>query len=269
MKCRKPFYGIHACGQCLPCRINKRREWQLRILLESMIHKENAFITLTYEKDPYTLLPSDLKLFLRRYKNRENIRFFAVGEYGDQSQRPHYHVAIFGHHPSTEWLEKLWGKGICHVGDLNPQSASYVAGYVTKKLTNKHDFNVQLWLQGRHPEFMRYSPRPAIGVNAIRQIADKTSEFVIDQQTIMLGSKRAPLGRTLKRKLKELTLNPETIHEMQMQRQEEKFIAEKTSFETFSHSSLSWSEFQKKKQEQLLLNDEQKLRLKPCKKRTL
>jgi len=234
-----------------------------------MTHKENAFITLTYEKDPHTLLPADLKLFLRRYKVRQDIRFLAVGEYGDQSERPHYHAAIFGHYPEKKWLEELWGKGLCHVGDLNSQSASYIAGYVTKKLTNKNDLNVQLWLQGRHPEFMRYSPRPAIGVRAIQTIADKTSELCLDTQTIQFGPKRVPLGRTLKRKLKELTLNEETIREMQMQRQTEKFIKDKTSFEEHSHPTLSWSALQKEIQKQNLLNDEDKLRLKPKKDRKL
>lgn len=269
MKCRKPFYGIHGCGQCIPCRINKRREWQTRLMIESYMHKENAFITLTYEDNPITLLPQDAKLFFRRYKNKQDIRFFYCGEYGDQSDRPHYHAAIFGHNPSKEWLEDLWGKGLCHVGELTPQSASYIAGYVTKKLTNKNDLNVQLTLQGRHPEFMRYSPRPAIGVNAIRLIADKTSEFVIDQQTLILGSKHVPLGRTLKRKLKELTLNDEAIHEMQMQRQAKKFLEDKASFESHSHPTLSWSSLQKEIQKQLLLNDEARLLQKPKKDRNL
>lgn len=270
MKCRKPFYGIHGCGQCLPCRINKRRLLTTQIILESLTHKENSFITLTYENNLITLRPADTKLFVRRLRYvYPNTRYFLVGEYGDRSERPHYHACLFGLIPSKSFLETTWSHGLCHIGDLNSQSASYAAGYVTKKLTNINDLHVRTWLAGRHAEFSRRSSRPVLGYNAIRQMADKTSEIVFDQQGIRMGSHFFPLGRTLKRKLKELTLNPDTIHAMQMQRQEENFLKDQTSYENFSHPTLSWSSFQKEVQKQLLLNDEYKLRLKPKKDRSL
>ena len=66
------------------------------------MHKENCFVTLTYNDDN---LPPDLsldkrafQLFMKRLRKRVKvpIRFFACGEYGEKLQRPHYHVILFG-----------------------------------------------------------------------------------------------------------------------------------------------------------------------------
>ena len=91
------------CGQCIHCRANRRREWVLRILLELEKHEFNTFLTLTYDD---VHLPADQSLktehltnfFKRlRYKVDYPIRYYAVGEYGEETERPHYHVALFGH----------------------------------------------------------------------------------------------------------------------------------------------------------------------------
>lgn len=37
-----------ACGQCWGCRLERSRQWALRCLHESKLHKHNCFITLTY-----------------------------------------------------------------------------------------------------------------------------------------------------------------------------------------------------------------------------
>jgi hypothetical protein len=46
-------------------------------------------------------------------------------------------------------LEKMWGKGFCSVGELNFDTAQYIAKYVTKKLTKEY-IN---YYGGRSPEF--------------------------------------------------------------------------------------------------------------------
>ena len=106
MVCKKPFrQGLmeFGCGQCIPCRIGKRRLWTHRILLESFTHDYNSFVTLTYDESH---LPEDgglnhghvqkfLKL-LRKKVAPAKVRYFVVGEYGEKSGRPHYHLALFG-----------------------------------------------------------------------------------------------------------------------------------------------------------------------------
>ena len=61
------------------------------------------FLTLTYNDDN---LPSDVGLHkddlqrffkrLRKALDTKKIRYFACGEYGDTTSRPHYHAIVFG-----------------------------------------------------------------------------------------------------------------------------------------------------------------------------
>lgn len=220
MNCRKPFRDF-GCGQCIPCRISKRRVWTYRIMLESLLHSDNCFATLTYEDSNVptgnTLNPRHLQLFLKRLRLALSefgisIRYYSVGEYGDETQRPHYHLAIFGLPPTaTELVLKAWGKGHIMLGDLSIESAQYIAGYVTKKMTSWHDPR----LNGRHPEFARMSLKPGIGAGAIKDIS--ASLLSTDAGFRMLvalndvphalnyGSKMMPLGRYLKGKLRHET----------------------------------------------------------------
>ena len=74
------------CGWCLPCRINRARTWQHRIMLETKSHKKNAFITLTYDdkKVPMNdhgeqiLIKDDLQRYIKRLRKRysNKIRYF-------------------------------------------------------------------------------------------------------------------------------------------------------------------------------------------------
>lgn len=107
MMCRDPYVSpagpVYGCGQCMPCRLNKRRVWAHRIMLEAYQYEHNAFVTLTYapEKLPEngSLVPEHVQSWLKRLRARvapSKFRFFLVGEYGDESERPHYHAALFG-----------------------------------------------------------------------------------------------------------------------------------------------------------------------------
>ena len=165
------------CGQCMPCRINHKRLWAGRLMLE-LAHTptESTFLTMTYENEPEgrNLLADDANGFIDRLRHRSGIghvRYFIVGEYGDNTGRPHYHAAIFGvpPHEYEEVFTETWGLGITHAGLLERASANYLTGYCTKKLTRKGDER----LDGRNPEFARMSRRPplgAAGMNHIRSL---------------------------------------------------------------------------------------------------
>ena len=218
--CKKPFVkGIqpYPCGQCLPCRLNRRRLWTHRLLLEARDHEFTSFATLTYHPDYVpvdgSLNPKHTQLWLKRLRSllgpTRPLRYYLVGEYGDDTFRPHYHAALFGlSHLESELLQKSWSMGGTFLGTLTDQSAQYIAGYVTKKMTAVDDPR----LGGRHPEFARMSLRPGIGAGAVVPIAEAlncpvgAASVARDGDVptqLLLGRKSLPLGRYLRRKLRE------------------------------------------------------------------
>ena len=48
------------CGQCIGCRLERARQWSLRITHEASLWDDNSFITLTYN-DKYLPLSYDKK----------------------------------------------------------------------------------------------------------------------------------------------------------------------------------------------------------------
>lgn len=217
MLCRRPFMAglaAHGCGQCMPCRVNRRRLWSHRLLLESFKHSEACFVTLTYADEH--LPPSGsvsrkaVQGFLKRLRDRihpRRIRFYAVGEYGELTQRPHYHLALFGIGPveASDLVPKAWPFGGVHIGDLSPASASYLARYVTKKWTRPDEPG----LAGRSPEFATMSLKPGIGAEAMADVAAALSDrhgqelVAVDVPTsLRSGPSSLLLGRYLRSQLR-------------------------------------------------------------------
>jgi len=146
------------CGQCLGCRLEKKRGWAIRSVHEAQMHEQNSFLTLTYDKEH---LPKDRSVNVRDWqlfakkvrKEMGPFRFLHSGEYGEGNHRPHYHACIFGldwhedrklHSQQAGYplwtsgrLSKLWGNGFSTIGSLSFDSAAYVAGYCVKKATGQ------------------------------------------------------------------------------------------------------------------------------------
>lgn len=189
------------CGKCIGCRLDYSRQWADRIMLESMLYPEDTsfFLTLTYDEDHVprpllrypnflsdseietfepvyfpTLVKKDLQKFFklvrtnykRRYGVELNLRYFACGEFGDKTHRPHYHVCVMnlplrdlrvsqtfcqkrdgrkiGVLYESDFLNSCWidgrgGKqrGGIAIGRLTWSSAAYVARYIMKKQKGK------------------------------------------------------------------------------------------------------------------------------------
>lgn len=148
------------CGHCILCRLEHARQWAVRITHEAQLHLQSSFVTLTYDDAHLpahnSLHYPDLQKFWKRLrKTHAPIRYYAVGEYGDITNRPHYHACIFGHafiknrvilktEPYLLWtnqeLTETWGLGHVSVGALTFQTAQYTASYVTKKLNAKRQY---------------------------------------------------------------------------------------------------------------------------------
>lgn len=150
MQCNNPFYlsdyGFEVpCGSCRACKIAKAREWTIRLLHELSYHETGCFLTLTYDNDhlPHnnSINKRDLQLFFKllRYKYPFRIKYFACGEYGDVTFRPHYHVLIFGIDKTQQLLiNSCWKHGFIHYGYVSRKSIGYVVGYISKKYNGRY-----------------------------------------------------------------------------------------------------------------------------------
>jgi len=192
-----------------------------RLLLEARCHEFSCFPTLTYSPEHLPtdgngvaqLVPRHASLFLKRLRRKlgpeRPVRYYLVGEYGDETWRPHYHLALYGVATiEAPLIESCWGMGMVYVGELTTESAQYIAGYVTKKMTSKDDGR----LGGRHPEFARMSLNPGIGALAVPAVADALNDtygaaLVAGSSDVPLalmhGRRSLPLGRYLRRRLRE------------------------------------------------------------------
>lgn len=177
------------CGRCIGCKLDRSLMWAVRITNELSLHKEACFLTLTYRETPAgdTLVKEHLQDFFKRLRfhlEPQKIRYYACGEYGTESQRPHYHVCLFGWFPpdvkpykrtsdghqlwTSQRLEEIWGHGFTVVGNLTFETAAYTARYVTKKVTG--DLSPDHY-GGRLPEFSLSSRRPGIGADWAKKYA--------------------------------------------------------------------------------------------------
>ena len=197
------------CGQCVGCRLERAQMWATRIMHEASLYEHNCFITLTYSQKnlPHyysddgpvlgNLDKKDFQDFMKRLrehdsrrarlfshwpKRDERIRYYHVGEYGENFGRPHYHAILFNYdfsdkvfHRTTPQgdkvyvspsLTKMWKQGLCELGSVTPASAGYVARYCLKKINGRDS---ESHYSGRQPEYSTMSRRPGIGREWLRK----------------------------------------------------------------------------------------------------
>jgi predicted nucleic acid-binding Zn ribbon protein len=180
---------------------------------EASLHADNSFITLTYAPEH---LPQDSSLcydhfqrFMKRLRKRVRlpVRFYMCGEYGENFGR------IFGYgfpdkKPlmrtkngdilfTSEMLSQLWPYGLSSIGEVNFQSAAYVARYIMKKITgdaaydhyNKVDEDGVV--TSRTPEFTRMSLKPGIGAGWF----DKYHSDVFPHDHVIVKGKEVSVPR--------------------------------------------------------------------------
>lgn len=267
------------CGRCLACRMNKSKQWSARIIGESSMHKDNCFITLTYDEEhcPTSLSKRDLQLFLKRFRQSiapRKIRYFACGEYGSTTGRPHYHIIVFGLGKYDDVfkrsvLSKLFegvkgfsatldawsvdGKSIGNVfvGDVSPQSAKYVAGYVMKKQGDSYHDSIWYKEQGLIPPFVLMSRRPGISAS----YGEKYKKRFKHYPYVVLGNSKVGLPRYLDNRL--------FSHDMERKIEKMRAIREATESELVEaqNAGLTYGDWLAMKQEQSEMNLAKKLSL--------
>ncbi|QCQ85137.1 replication initiator protein [Blackfly microvirus SF02] len=142
------------CGKCPECRSRRASAWSFRLMQQDKISDSSQFITLTYDTKhvPISrngfmeLSKRDLQLFFKRLRKNAGkiqataIKYYAVGEYGTHTRRPHYHIILFN--ARQEDIMPAWGLGHIHYGSLCAASVGYTLKYISKpswKRLHKND----------------------------------------------------------------------------------------------------------------------------------
>lgn len=190
-----------------------------------------------FESDnPWSVRVEDFQNFMKRFRKLiypKKIRYFHCGEYGGkcgqcgvhvdehkQSDcikytpgRPHFHAIIFGHdwhdqelyamrngqrYYTSKTLNKLWGNGMCIIGNVTFESTAYVARYITKKITGddaddhytRYDLSTGEIFE-LNPEYITMSRKPGIGAGWYAEYASDV--FPGDKIVIKRGDKYVEL----------------------------------------------------------------------------
>lgn len=133
-------------------------QWAFRLMEEDKVSSSSKFVTLTYntdhvpiilgkqDKPAMSLRKVDLQLFFKRLRKahpegHQTIKYYAVGEYGGKTERPHYHVLLYN--SDVELIDKAWSKdgksiGNIHIGNVEGGSIGYCLKYMTKQKRGSH-----------------------------------------------------------------------------------------------------------------------------------
>lgn len=187
------------CGGCIGCRLEYARQWSVRMHGHSQMNPIKSFLTLTYDEQNLpkhsSLNVIDIQKFLKRFRKAIDpikITYLQCGEYGDEYNRPHHHMALWGYEfpdlvqientkqGHSQWhsdeLEKHWTHGRCTISELTYESSNYIARYILKKVTGKaaeQHYEQLDEITGElvqvKPEFITMSRNPAIGKSWIQK----------------------------------------------------------------------------------------------------
>lgn len=270
-------YGTEVpCGRCYNCVQTKRSSWTLRILMELRVAESANFVTLTYSPETVpvirqyskqlvqTLVKEDLQKFIKRLRKRitedyngnerwckksektqkwsPKIRYFGCGEYGSNTNRPHYHIILFNipldyikYDPInrkyySKVIEDIWKKGSVDIGKVERGSAHYMTKYHMFPLDER-------WIESdkRQKPFALMSRKPGIGLNFID---DKITDYYVDSKNPYYTFKdgtRVPYGRYYKQKINERIENENQIRELQYKSKQyaiEETERKRSAFET-------------------------------------
>nr|AOV86346.1 putative replication protein VP4 [uncultured virus] len=211
------------CGRCLGCRTDRAADWARRATHEASLWPVTSFVTLTYDDDHLPvgghLVPKDLQDFLKRLRIHAHrhsrsvdgdrgagVRYLACGEYGDRTQRPHYHAILFNAgfrdaYPvgkdmaESPLLAKLWPFGSNRVSEFTPARANYVAQYTLKKI-GQSDCDADGVV--RPAPFLRVSTRPGIGAPWLSRFREDLAHGYL-----VADGRKASVPRAYLRRLRE------------------------------------------------------------------
>lgn len=229
----------------MPCRVNHRQKWTVRNLLEMKSNPFNYFVTLDYDDqhlpENRSVDRTTVQKWLKRFRKHlgHPIRYFAVGEYGTDRNRPHYHALIFSEteipveiriRPGSLGQEYWHSKAVADTwpfgtrrdcvpiidSDAGRKLGRYVAGYTVKKATTPKGMEYH-GMPDLHPEFAVMSRRPGIGLPYCEQLGKQLREHNVkvwyarypgieitrDLQNVRVDGTKWPLDRSMRKAIME------------------------------------------------------------------
>lgn len=121
-----------------------------------MLRSKSAhFCTFTYKNLKTTnLVKSDFQNMVKRLRHKEKqLKYFACGEYGEKTNRPHWHAIMFNVDPRN--VSNEWKEGFAKIVPANRATIHYLTGYVLKQGT--YDLVGMVFLKKEEQE-RRYKP---------------------------------------------------------------------------------------------------------------
>lgn len=228
------------CGKCYNCKLRRVSGWSFRLLKEAERSSSAFFLTLTYDNDHVplsdyafmTLVKADLQLFFKRLRKSITCRFriesdgtcydsrlkyYACGEYGGKTMRPHYHIILFNCPLETligfkyadaanhgiilldgtrEFSCDSWDKGHITIGRVSEASVGYTLKYVCKP--GKVPLHAR---DDRQPEFSLMSKKLGSNYLSEKMVRWHHSDMSQRYYLPLMDGKKAALPRYYKDKL--------------------------------------------------------------------
>lgn len=220
--------NIVPCGNCPACLSTRSNSWAFRLEME-MKRADNArFVTFTYDdkhlpsnmNDQKTLKKEHLQGFFKRIRANSkvpNLKYYACGEYGTSTKRPHYHAIVFNMEDkyvlNPMQIQKDWKHGHIKSLDCNLATIHYTTKYINKgKWKPEHDEETGL-SDEREPEFAVMSK--GLGNNFLTKEMVKFMQGTPKNYVVRSGGQKILLPRYYKERI--------------YTKEERKFISEETA----------------------------------------
>jgi len=218
-----------SCRECISCMQRIALDWTIRQACEFQTSYAEGigtdlFITHTYDPEH---LPefghyqySDMQAFWKRLRSRLDyeakkinlpksdykFRYLTAAEYGDTTQRPHFHSSVFNlwlpdaiqSHENSEGrqvltskiVDECWGKGHVDIQYFTMGTATYVAQHQIKQNGQSIRKQLKLSYYARRAELIKIQEE-----NGIPHTDENGEEFAFDPETGLILPKMMPLPR--------------------------------------------------------------------------
>lgn len=137
-----------SCRECWQCVATYISDWQGRCIAESEDAVGTHLVTLTYgggdHVDSRVLNYEHVRDYLRKIRKKAKVRYFAVGEYGSEKGRAHWHLLLFWQDKVPEvklnWScnQAWWEHGFSKYEVANQGSVRYIMKYMAKDFVDQN-----------------------------------------------------------------------------------------------------------------------------------